>query len=175
MALVKCAECGRDVSDQAATCPNCGAAVRKPAPKKSGCRGPAVLLAVAFVLLLVMGQLMNGGQAPPKQTHSPQEEKENAILQNALRGASALKNAMRNPDSFKLESALIVEGTNDVCYDYRSQNGFGGMNREQALLSATTGMLMTEHANGFAKAWNKLCADKHGLDATVLLSQRLSE
>ena len=27
MALIRCAECGRDVSDQAATCPNCGAPV----------------------------------------------------------------------------------------------------------------------------------------------------
>jgi hypothetical protein len=29
MALIKCRECGHDVSNQAKTCPNCGAATRK--------------------------------------------------------------------------------------------------------------------------------------------------
>lgn len=28
MALVKCKECGKDVSDKAKTCPNCGADIR---------------------------------------------------------------------------------------------------------------------------------------------------
>lgn len=29
MALIKCSECGREVSDKAKTCPNCGASVKK--------------------------------------------------------------------------------------------------------------------------------------------------
>jgi hypothetical protein len=32
MALVKCEDCGRDVSDRAPACPNCGAPVAGPAP-----------------------------------------------------------------------------------------------------------------------------------------------
>src|SRR5437879_4460671 len=36
MALVKCRECGRDVSTEAAACPNCGA---KPAPAPKPARG----------------------------------------------------------------------------------------------------------------------------------------
>jgi len=28
MALIKCSECGKDVSDRAASCPNCGAPLR---------------------------------------------------------------------------------------------------------------------------------------------------
>lgn len=29
MAMIKCPECGKDVSDQAVSCPNCGAAIKK--------------------------------------------------------------------------------------------------------------------------------------------------
>ncbi|MFR6378429.1 MAG: zinc-ribbon domain-containing protein [Oscillospiraceae bacterium] len=30
MALIKCPECGREISDTASACPGCGAPVRKP-------------------------------------------------------------------------------------------------------------------------------------------------
>lgn len=57
MALIKCTECGEQVSDQAATCPKCGAPIHK-AKKKSawtkniGCAG------VMFVVLILLGLLL---------------------------------------------------------------------------------------------------------------------
>ena len=32
MALIKCSECGKDVSDKAPTCPNCGNPIHLPSP-----------------------------------------------------------------------------------------------------------------------------------------------
>jgi len=80
MALVKCTECGREVSDQAAACPNCGAPVRSAAVPGTGSgvqepRFPSVsgrrilrLLGVAILLilavLLVLPLLRRAGVVP---------------------------------------------------------------------------------------------------------------
>jgi hypothetical protein len=57
MALIKCKECARDVSDLATACPNCGAPIAKPAPPRSGSGcGVAILAvigAVIFIAILV--------------------------------------------------------------------------------------------------------------------------
>lgn len=36
MALVECAECGKEISDKAAACPHCGAPVASAEPKRGG-------------------------------------------------------------------------------------------------------------------------------------------
>ena len=70
MALVKCTECGREISDQAAACPHCGATrvpllvvVVPPARRMSGCL--AVLLTIAVVLFFgVVLTVVNEGGSP---------------------------------------------------------------------------------------------------------------
>ena len=74
-----------------------------------------------------------------------------------------LKKAMRNPDSFKLTSALIIDATGTTCYGYRAQNGFGGLNRGQAVLTPT-GKFKSDEMDGFAPLWNKECAHKTGTE-----------
>jgi hypothetical protein len=55
----------------------------------------------------------------------------------AAAGAIVLRKQMRNPDSFKLASVLrFPDGA--VCYEYRAQNGTGGMNVERAVLTQIT-------------------------------------
>jgi hypothetical protein len=49
-------------------------------------------------------------------------------------GALTLRKIMRNPASFTLASAIMMKD-GSVCYDYRSQNGFGGMNEDQAVMT----------------------------------------
>jgi DNA-directed RNA polymerase subunit RPC12/RpoP len=60
MALIKCSECGKDVSDKAASCPNCGApllsAVRE--PHKPVCVVRAGWRWEAIGALLVIGGLI---------------------------------------------------------------------------------------------------------------------
>jgi hypothetical protein len=72
---------------------------------------------------------------------------------------SLLKKAMRNPDSFKVSSALVME-TDTACYEYRSQNGFGGMDVGRAVL--TKNAFKTNENSGFTTLWNKECAHKIG-------------
>ncbi|MGN0017226.1 MAG: hypothetical protein ACI37O_07820 [Candidatus Avelusimicrobium sp.] len=50
MALIKCKECGKDVSSQAEKCPNCGATVAK--PKQTSSTTIIVFCCVAFFLFL---------------------------------------------------------------------------------------------------------------------------
>jgi hypothetical protein len=73
-------------------------------------------------------------------------------------GAASLKAAARNPDSLVLDKVLgMDDGT--ICYEYRAQNGFGGMNREVAALLPNAKSLTTSSV-----VWNKHCAHKNGQD-----------
>jgi len=61
MALIKCRECGNDVSAEAAHCPKCGVRI---APKRAG-RGGSV--ALVLLILFIIGALSTGSSsnAPP--------------------------------------------------------------------------------------------------------------
>jgi hypothetical protein len=90
--------------------------------------------------------------------------KNEAAFQRAVAGAKQLKSSMRNPDSFVLGETLVM-GDAAVCYDYRSQNGFGGMSADQAVLSPK-GQFKSDESSGFTSLWNKECASKTGTDKT---------
>lgn len=82
---------------------------------------------------------------------------ENAGVQRATLGAAALKKAMRDPDSFQLES-VEVQNNLTVCYGYRSRNGFGGMSKGYAVfLADLEGVMTSERGGRFQKSWNKEC------------------
>lgn len=49
MALIKCPECGKEMSDQALTCPNCGFELRKSEP---------VNWTAVFVVLIVIAVIV---------------------------------------------------------------------------------------------------------------------
>jgi hypothetical protein len=84
------------------------------------------------------------------------EKKYADLSTRAALGAASLKTSMRSPDSLKLDTVLgMDDGT--ICYEYRAQNGFGGMNQETAALLPHANALTTSDA-----AWNKHCAHKQG-------------
>jgi hypothetical protein len=63
---------------------------------------------------------------------------------------------MRNPASFELmEVGLSPAGA--ACYTYHAQNGFGGLNVEQAVIGKG---FKTSGQPGFEDAWNRECAGK---------------
>ena len=53
----------------------------------------------------------------------------------AVKDVRILRNVMRNPDTFVLERVFTPVGdkTGGLCFDYRSQNGYGGMSHGVAL------------------------------------------
>lgn len=98
-----------------------------------------------------------------------EKKRKHAAIQQASAGAIILKKSMRDPDSLKLESALVINGTGAVCYEYRAKNGFGGMNVGHAVLSADGKQFRTSEMDGFTKMWNKECANKSGTEAATAI------
>lgn len=70
---------------------------------------------------------------------------------------------MIHPESFKLDSALIVDGTGAVCYRYLAKDLQGRMFWELALLESN-GRFMTSEARVFHEEWEKECAGRSGRD-----------
>ena len=120
--MVACKECNAPVSDQAKKCPHCGAKVPKPTSR--------ITIFVAGLLLIgVMKCSYDGSTAPTGAASAPPltdeqrraKAKEEAEFRRVVIGAKLIKAAMKNPDSFKLESAIMLsDGT--ICYMYRGTN-----------------------------------------------------
>ena len=194
MALVKCKECGKEVSTKADACPNCGAKVKKP----TGC-GTLIVVTLVGVLVLVIafggsdkGTSPTTAAAPapsPVPVKPPNTEeqaaaaaakaaadakrkKEEETFVKAQIGAKVLKQAMRDPDSFKLASVLVMD-SGAVCYEYRARNGFGGMNVSHAVLSSDGKTFKGQDEDGFSRVWNKECSGKAGDDIVSTLQRLL--
>lgn len=180
MAMTKCKECRQPVSSKAATCPHCGARVAR---QNSGC---GTLIVVIFLGTIIVGAIgsMVGEQrressstpapattpksektAAEKEAEDAEKQKKDGQIAMAQVGAKTLKSSMRDPDSFKLETALVMEN-GSVCYEYRARNGFGGMNRGQAVLQASGKKIVFKSSEeaGFNSLWNRECANKSGED-----------
>lgn len=83
-------------------------------------------------------------------------------LQLARTQLAILKESMRNPASFSLIRIKFAKRTNDVCFTYRAQNGFGGYTVEQAAYSHKDGYISAENY-----IWNDTgCAHEGGVDVT---------
>ncbi|HJU11106.1 MAG TPA: hypothetical protein VJ728_09530 [Candidatus Binataceae bacterium] len=78
--------------------------------------------------------------------------------------AKALRNSMRNPASFELNEVLVMDD-NSVCFTYRAQNGFGGINVDQAVLTPRL-KFRTAEQPGFSPLWARYCHAKRGFDET---------
>jgi hypothetical protein len=60
----------------------------------------------------------------------------------AVRGSVLLRDQMRDPDSFVIEKVFTMtnkKGVDITCFEYRSRNGYGGMNRERVLYTEYKG------------------------------------
>ena len=83
---------------------------------------------------------------------SDKAKKEREALQYlvASSSAKAIKSAMRDPDSLVFESLRVSDDAGTVCAEYRARNGFGGMNKEFAVVAGGKALQTP-------KAWNKHC------------------
>lgn len=106
MALIKCAECGHDVSDRARRCPNCGAKIKKPAPK--GCVVTAILAVGAFIVFFGIQESQRVQQTPqrvqrraslatfpPAERILAQDQSGRWLIIDFLAGGDALAEAQR--------------------------------------------------------------------------------
>jgi hypothetical protein len=176
MALVRCPDCGSEVSDQAAACPQCARPIRaaqpssgKPVPRKTS---PATWGCLILIVVAVIGAVISQSNQSGSSSSGtdPEQAKKDAAVQRAVLGARVLKKAMRDPDSFKLESALVIDGSRAVCYDYRAKNGFGGYNTGHAVLAGDGTTFKTNEMPGFTKLWNKQCSGKQGIEEATAIN-----
>ncbi len=65
MAIVKCRECGKDVSSQAEACPHCG--MKEPMPyKTNAARGRLILVVIGIVVLLAVADSLMRADKPAR-------------------------------------------------------------------------------------------------------------
>jgi len=124
-------------------------------------------IAIGSVICLLIWALTRPAPKPSDAPPTPQPVKSPAVVEKerrltrAVAGALTLKKSMRNPDSFKLASVYLSQnGT--VCYEYRAQNGFGGMNFERAVLSKKEDDILIKGMEGFSTRWNRECTKDGG-------------
>ena len=125
MALIKCSECGKEISDQASACPSCGFPLPKP-PKKEKTKSDNQGLYEnkgLFLAALVGLAAIVGGAIYASRPH---------------KCFANIKNQLRTPDSMK-----IVSITKDSSYSKRivvsSENGFGARLRTTFTCHPMTG------------------------------------
>jgi hypothetical protein len=82
MALVKCSECGSDVSDLAQSCPKCGAPVAIEAPKDRG-HGCVVAILVIVGIFILLWFVSSSRTPPDTDQHDSNKPDPNDILKNA--------------------------------------------------------------------------------------------
>lgn len=169
MALGACRECGQQVSNEAKTCPHCG--VSRPVKARMS-RGAvvAIALVVLFVIVIAGGERELANPAPTKQelATAAADAQRSAEITRVAAGAKLLREQMRNPKSFELIEA--IGGRNEtLCYKYRAQNGFGGMNVAALLVGPRGGWVKEDSESGFVADWNTYCA---GQDVVTDLVRR---
>lgn len=121
MALLKCRECGREISSGARSCPNCGA---KPKSQVvTGCAGGLAL----FFFIVVIAAFFGGDQ-------------ESTVTDNeaaSIMCGEFIKKRLRDPESAEFISEPISvpavrnpEGSYYSLLTVRAANGFGGKSVE---------------------------------------------
>jgi DNA-directed RNA polymerase subunit RPC12/RpoP len=166
MALIKCTECGKEVSDQAKACPQCGAKKFKPKPAKKPLGLFAWTMIAGFSVLAAVSSFLpkNTTQTP---TQTPEQiaakTKRDGQLETGALGAIALKNRMKDPEAFNLTGANVKDN-GATCYEYRAKNGFGAIFPGSAVLTSKGDIYVSDQGDKFTRAWNRECAGKSGED-----------
>jgi len=172
MALVKCKECGAQISDMAKACPQCGAAPKPSTSRTTIAVGGLFILAVAGMVSNanksdVNYQTTASQAAAPTGTNAatppldPAKQKADREINVVLLHARALKQSMKKPETFELLTATLMEKA--ICYEYRARNSFNDRTNEHYVVVDLKG-------SSSAKDWNTHCAGKTGTDYTAVRS-----
>jgi hypothetical protein len=160
MPLITCNECGNQVSGTAKACPQCGA-------KGKALTGPRTTGALGKIFLVLLGVGVLGAGItsltnPPIQP-TPQQRAETSAAEqrnmNIVLYARSLKAAARNPQSVEFDRVIANGDGTLVCFDYRAQNGFGGMTKERTAFAPNGG-------SQERRVVRTICSDKAMQDIT---------
>lgn len=156
MALIQCKECKAQASDSAKTCPSCGAPVPKATSRL------AIFIAGVFGLIVFSTIYRSNSTPAPQTATAATTTTQDEYFKVVLMGAKLLKKSVKNPDSFKLNSAIrTADGT--ICYEYRATNSFN------AVVPGTFTVL-PNRGSADEKDWIKHCYGQAGTDYTYIKS-----
>ena len=163
--MIQCKECSKEISSDARVCPHCGK------KQGQGCATTAIWVVFCLlgfcVLLAVISQMSDTPKTPQE---AAADAAKGAHLKAMIDSAMALRNAMRDPDSFKLTQVLdMPDGA--VCYSYRARNGFGGMDQGEAVLF--DGKFLDSSMAGFHQLNEQECVGKTGKVETDFINSEL--
>jgi hypothetical protein len=164
MPLIKCKECGGQVSAKAQNCPHCGGKL----PKKTSML--TWIIGGCFAAALGAGIIQSNQEAQHKQAveaaKSPEQRAAEAQAK-ATRDAQAkfavtaiqgVRAAMKDPDSFRLVDAILMDdGT--LCMTDRAKNSF----------NATVTDNIAVLKNFKTGVWNKTCGGKTGKNMNYVM------
>lgn len=183
MALVKCKECGNQISTDADKCPHCG--------KKREKMGCFTTLVMIFVAVMVFGSITKCvSQSKDEKAKKADitylesltpEQREAELKKRAEKEALELKKkqasenrsgyaylayksvqkAVHDRDSLQIEWIGVNEAGTIACVDYHAKNGFGGYVRG-------TATFINGKPNQSAGSWNANCAGKSMYDLTYV-------
>ncbi len=69
MALIKCKECGKEISSEAPTCPGCGTPIKTPR-KGLGCGGIFIIIFIGIIVLYYIGDAVVKSTTPTQKKYT---------------------------------------------------------------------------------------------------------
>ena len=157
--MIKCKDCGREISTSATSCPGCGATPKKATSRATILFGGLFAIAVASCVSSRVANQTNGEEPPKAQTKSTAQLEEEAArekeFQRVVLALRSIKAGLKNPSSLDVKGAGIVPG-GSICVEYRASNSFNAIVLERAAFDP----------KGAVGDWNRLCAGKSGTDYT---------
>lgn len=144
MALIKCKECGKEISDTVKKCPHCGFAnkeVKEKKDNKTNFIRQYIKIIIVIIIVLVVGIIgVVIHNKKDEQDRIQAEIQANTLTDDEKIGAKAvniLKSNLKNQDSlnvYEIWYRKTQTSAEQVLIDYSAQNGFGGSNRNVAMV-----------------------------------------
>lgn len=161
MALLKCPDCGKEFSDQAAACPNCGRPnAPREAPKKAGC---ATWGCLTIIVLGVIASVVGGpdGGTTAKPTYVGGGSAEPFVSQSAAK--EAVRQQLRDPESARFSGVYVHRGPSGaaVCGRVNAKNGFGGYTGDSDffVIGSAAVLETDENRRQFTGLYKAACTD----------------
>lgn len=161
MALIKCAACSKEISENAASCPNCG---EKP-PKKTSRFTWAVL---ALLIIGAMSQAFRPKPTAPvadtrtvEQIAADEKEVRRRLYAPIARARILIESSSKDAGSLKFQNEFNSDygsGNDIVCGQVNGKNGFGGYTGfTRFIVDSKTILLDGRDTQKFQAAWKKFC------------------
>lgn len=104
MSLVKCKECGKEISTTAATCPHCGAKNQQP----NGCLVVSILLGfLAIAIPVVMNVSDRGDQKTPRAQPKPKDDTDQLAIDACQAAQKAVEKQLKSPSSADFPNCVL--------------------------------------------------------------------